>query len=526
MVKRSNSPVSERSVKKIMYTPSNPLLINKFFAMASPAGKDTSVASASTMAPHVSDNAYVTPQPTSPWTAPTVASTEYITHDDLEVAILAPVTPNVEAAGSSVEVRGPQPAAASPTAPGENLAVLIDQVAKPNTSVVANLVQKPLTEANLRDYEKELKNLENRVSSSLKQIEPTDSMTAVEKGKLHKMEEMIQQKNLHPRSSMGVEFRKAIAGTADAEVYAKLDRKASHQFRLDWLKGQHEHYKKERTRGQSWSRVDYTKGSYQSLGKMVVQDGGWTDKDAVAAALKVAEKCSLMGPPWVFEHPQSERTHYLVLDFGFSEHFTDCWKTFEKEWSMADCDNEPTDTSDTKSKGLAVTDGSAAARPQGGGVPSAGGLKGDGKGAAACKAKASGTAKTGSKPELSPVEKAEKDRHAKTWGTASKLKTEFLHTVQGATEIAQLILDQREWAFANNEQHRGKLVDAMQALKGQLTLFHKRLVTEDKAAITKDCTIVQQMTELTSFIALRPNIEFLGKLVKKLVKKKHVENED
>ncbi len=130
------------------------------------------------------------------------------------------------------------------------------------------------------------------------------------------------------------------------------------------------------------------------------------------------------------------------------------------------------------------------------------------------------------RPEVSPAAKAEKDRYNKIWSTSIKIKQEFLHSLQGATEIAQLILDAEEWSFANNEQHRGKLIAEMQMLKSQLGPFHKRMLTEDKTSLTKDFTVEHQLTELTSFNALKPAVERLSKLVRKLVKKKQVENED
>ena len=133
------------------------------------------------------------------------------------------------------------------------------------------------------------------------------------------------------RGSLGQAFSRDKAGKAD---YKKLGSNAERaKFRQEWAAKRYEKVKLEKSRSRSYARVDLTEGEYLPLAMVIQAEGGREDRSAIAAALKLAQKCLAMGPPWTRFNAFTERTEFLRLRHRFQESITNSWQLFEKEYA-------------------------------------------------------------------------------------------------------------------------------------------------------------------------------------------------
>ena len=146
------------------------------------------------------------------------------------------------------------------------------------------------------------------------------------------------QEGIDPRSALGAVFRtNHKKGTPEGDRYAELDRQDASEFRRKWAAKQFRDIQEQKKVScQAWARVDRTHGHYWSLGRMIQEDGGWSDAAAIRGALSVAKKCIAMGPPWVGAHPQTGRQVYLTLSFEYLEDFTHSWEIFQQRLNLDD----------------------------------------------------------------------------------------------------------------------------------------------------------------------------------------------
>lgn len=145
------------------------------------------------------------------------------------------------------------------------------------------------------------------------------------------LENIIRTGTFETKSYIGNKFRAQFKrGTPEGDAYYNLtSRSDSQAFRMKWAQGELVKLEEKRTHKQGWSRVDRTRGRYRPFGKLVVDFGGWTSPEAVRGAMTAAQKCCMMGEPWVRVHPQSQLTEYLVLELEFQEDFVQSWETFK-----------------------------------------------------------------------------------------------------------------------------------------------------------------------------------------------------
>ena len=131
---------------------------------------------------------------------------------------------------------------------------------------------------------------------------------------------------------MGNKFRDDMKKRTETEQlhYANLSQDESRAFRAQWLNEQIANVKTKHSQSSSWRRIDSTKGKLKTYGRCVVDFGGWSWPDAIRGATNVVAKCTLMGHPWIQQHPQSGLQEFMVLEQGFSEHFEKAWIEFKE----------------------------------------------------------------------------------------------------------------------------------------------------------------------------------------------------
>ena len=113
------------------------------------------------------------------------------------------------------------------------------------------------------------------------------------------------------RGAVAQGFRRSLATTESAaKEYAdarKEGRDAAKVFRIEWAAQDCERIRSTTTYKQAWKRVDTTLGAYKTFGKIVLDEGGWTDRAAIRGARELCKRAVQLGGQWLFKHPQTGR---------------------------------------------------------------------------------------------------------------------------------------------------------------------------------------------------------------------------
>ena len=112
----------------------------------------------------------------------------------------------------------------------------------------------------------------------------------------------------------------------------------------------------------SYQNVDYTKGRYLPVGKIVQEEGGWDDAEAVKGVMRLCARAIRLGEPWIKRNAQTGRLNYLYLEEGFEEKTSESWLYFKSEVARGTM----------KPPAKAVVDKGGADPPTGAGVEAAG----------------------------------------------------------------------------------------------------------------------------------------------------------
>jgi hypothetical protein len=317
-------------------------------------------------------------------------------------------------------------------------------------------------------------------------------MSALARKKLAALDAAMSAKAVDPRSTMGVVFRAAMkANEGEAKQYAGMSRQDAADYRMEWLKKEYTKFQELKVHSKSWKRVDTTNGKYMSASQLVIDDGGWDDEFAVGGAQKLIEKAIAMGDPWVRMHPQTGRALFLKLNFEFEELFEESWSTFKKEIN----DGTLAIAADPLALDVAAGQADVAA-----GQADGGGNKPTPKTKPAPK----------TKPQKDPQDKGFDD----TWRLALANKKLLLTVVSAAREIDEQIESAAAWSWAKNDQNQGKLTALMNALRADMTEFHRGFLAEEPGTIRKRHTKELVMVELATFNKLKDKMSALGEFVK------------
>ena len=95
-----------------------------------------------------------------------------------------------------------------------------------------------------------------------------------------------------------------------------MNRDDAEEFRNNWLQQKNDSFIERKVYKKGWARVEDTMGEFKPLSKIVIDEGGWDDREAVHGALTLAMKCLAMGQPWVMRNPQTGRLMFVHLKFS------------------------------------------------------------------------------------------------------------------------------------------------------------------------------------------------------------------
>lgn len=108
------------------------------------------------------------------------------------------------------------------------------------------------------------------------------------------------------------------------------------EFRQGWLDKKHKDFEQEKIYRKSFTRLDLTQGTFKPLGKVIVDEGGWSDNNAAMGSLRLAAQCIAMGPEFHMIHPQTGRQNISRVEFSWRERFQEAWEEFRQELGEAE----------------------------------------------------------------------------------------------------------------------------------------------------------------------------------------------
>ena len=250
--------------------------------------------------------------------------------------------------------------------------------------------------------------------------------------------------------------------------------------------------------------MDTQKGQYLNLDQLIKKEEAMTSDKGMAGVRLLIEKAVALGPPWIRVHPQTNRTLFLVLEFQFSEEFETSWAMLKMEHENQSLKIDPIQKKPEETAQMqAVLDTQ---------IP---------KEKAKAKAKTAPEAKAVAREEKKEVSKAKKE-FEQQWKEIQKLKNYVMKVTSSAIELDEQINVAIDWKWARNDQNQGELKRELLAVKCRYSDFHRRLMTEDPSILKKRFGADHLMSEMRTFIALKPEVETLAITVEK-TKKRHVQ---
>ena len=337
-----------------------------------------------------------------------------------------------------------------------------------------------LTKDNVQVHNAAIHKLQGCARDAAQDLSPKDKET------FQKYEQALQD-GFSSRSYWGAKFRQYLAAKPKSEQtdYKAMDRAKSEEYRVEWLRLQFKEFKESKVYSKSWQRVDTTKGEYMPFGRIVVEEGGWEDEEAIKGATNLTCQCLAMGGNWLMTNPQTKRVMFLRLSFMWQEHFSETWDHFQEDFGARTAVKRELEgaievqTPLKKSKLGVATGGKADANANG---------KGTGDDTV---------------PPGAPPPPKEKDKLAMALPIAIKSRTKYLAAMSLGMTIVDQIEREEAWDWAKNEQNRGSLTKAIGELKDSLSAFGRQWVSEEPAVMKKRWGTAKEMftTELEKFVA-------------------------
>jgi hypothetical protein len=159
---------------------------------------------------------------------------------------------------------------------------------------------------------------------------------SVQADKLKELEQALKAGKLDPKSGAGQKwyrtYIKKNAPKADEYKAAEKSKTTTDLFK-EFVEAEHEKCTTGKKWSKSFSRIDSKKGTYKPFGKIVIDEGGWDDPEAVAGATRLAVKCLLMGGDWVKWDAMTERLRLRHPEDSWQEDLREHWELFRQETS-------------------------------------------------------------------------------------------------------------------------------------------------------------------------------------------------
>jgi hypothetical protein len=312
------------------------------------------------------------------------------------------------------------------------------------------------------------------------------------------LKEAVETGKYEARSAVGNFLRAKMTPKQreDMKTMTGYDQKL---FRKQFAESQFNSFTASKTHTKAWRRVDVQKGQYLNTDQLIHHQQAANSEKGMSGVRMLMEKAIALGPPWIREHPQTERTLFLTLEFEFAEEFEKSWKLLKNEHESVHLKINENQGDNNEGKAIVETDGKA-------------------KKLAVKKAALKNEKNGDDKKQMTKAKK----EFEQQWKDTMKLKTYVMKVTSSAIELDEQINVSTEWKWAKNEQNQGELMKELLAVKCRYSDFHRRLMTEDPSILKKRFGADHLMSEMKTFVALKPVVETLAITVEKM-RKRHVQ---
>ena len=373
----------------------------------------------------------------------------------------------------------------------------------------------PLTEGNLGKYQK----IMSQQAAARRPEADTRELTEAEQKRVKNLQDAING-TWDARSYLGNQFRaEHKAGTPLGDEFKKLTSRAEQaEFRRRWCEHKLKETLTKKTFSSSWSRIDKTKGRYRTLGRLILDFGGYGSAEAIQGAMTAASKCCLLGEPWCVVHPQSGLSEYLVMEIEWEEQFSRCWTDYQEFFNKS--------ANQAEQFLQAVQSDVRDRAEQGKDKHKSKGKNKDGEGEEKRRPE---TNKRGA--DASPQPKGKKGKHGqdakddspddkkkkeltRLIKDAAKLKATFHEASSNYAHIISNIDGNDSWSWAKSSPQNKMLQQAHAEVKGLLNEWHREFLSHADIKPMRAKYPAEKVTvELRAFLAAGAKVESLGKLI-------------
>ena len=386
--------------------------------------------------------------------------------------------------------------------------------AKPEVDAIEQL---PLSEANLAEFE----------SLMEKAHLVTNASEVVGNKLVDDFTRAAQDGDMPSRGAVAQRFRRSLAATESAaKEYAdarKEGREAAKAFRIKWAAQEVERLRATTTYTQAWKRVDTTLGTYKTFGKIVLDEGGWTDPSAIRGARELCKKALQLGGQWLFKNPQTGRTVCLHLELKWAETMERAWALYQEAVVKDEPPSRDAEVPIVDGRDRVLEAGVDEKRGDGCGLPSVAKTKAIAKAAGgkqAARATASEAPPKKARLAASDGEvedDAGKKAYAARLGAATKLKTWFLQVSSRALHLKERVEKEEPWAWARGELTMGRLDQEMNDIKLALSEFDNVWIMSSSAELKNKFSKDRITVGVAEFMRLEPQVKQLELCVDRII---------
>ena len=362
-------------------------------------------------------------------------------------------------------------------------------------NAVLNGTSVSLTAENLKAMEVELSKFGDHVSSA-----PPPSLNHVPKSVLKKMmtSEKAAKSTIDPASHLMQVMKKSWTEQELAD-FEHMSRPEQREHKRKWAERTLEATKSKYETSRKYMRIDTKLGKYRNAGQVIIDEGGWSDPEAIEGSLRLFAQCNSMGGKWIGKHPQTGRRLYLCLSFEFSEVFEECWADFESHV------DELANTKDNAALPGGITDTTEKLEVEG--------EKGEAVEGEPTPSTTEPKQPKQPRPQGKPQDES-KIEERKVWSLALKTRAQMLPILALADATKKKIeAEEPGWSRLNNQANLGKLRSKLTDLHACLSPTLERFLTEDTNQVKKSFKnatkeLTSELKKFNNLMAMAKEVEF------------------
>ena len=303
-------------------------------------------------------------------------------------------------------------------------------------------------------------------------------------------------------------------------AYKKASVSQKQKLREDYTKERLVQCQKFKVHSRNHRKIDVSKGRYKLPFRILKDQGGKDDPEAIKGTKMILYRCLRMGFPYVSRDWQSGRVEFLVFERGVDELFEENWKIYEQEFSNVE--RQPAATA------LPSSCGATAVVPSSGVAPAATEKDSEGEPAAKrqklmttpAKPKAKGKAKAKSKASSTTTP----TKTAEPLTIARNISSMYASSMTSAEDLLAEIESAESWKFSQKygPGFTEDLRNAMWECKSAISDFQREFSASDLNDLKQKYSDAELQVHLMSFENLEPFIDAVNQAKSELLGFKRV----